>query len=148
MTIPVQITFHGIEASPAIDEYIRKRARKLETFSRRVTYCRVAVEAPQHHQKHGFGYRVRVEMNVPGAALVIAHDRGDPTERRMSMPPSTKHLTAPAASCKTTCVGNAATPRSMKVGRRSMATRAEPFRAQRERNAKCKVRAAAQTVRL
>ena len=82
MTIPVQITFHGIEASPAIEEYIRKRATKLETFSHRVTYCRVAVETPHHHHKHGFDYRVRVEMNVPGAALVIAHNRGDQTERR------------------------------------------------------------------
>jgi ribosomal subunit interface protein len=82
MTIPVQIMFHGIEASPAIDEYIRKRVTKLETFSQRVTSCRVAVEAPHHHQKHGFGYRIRVEMNVPGAALVIAHNRVDEDERR------------------------------------------------------------------
>lgn len=77
MTIPVQVTFHGVDASPAVEEYVRKRAGKLETFSHRITHCRVAVEAPHHHHQHGRLYRVRVELNVPGAALVIAHSKGD-----------------------------------------------------------------------
>ena len=72
MTNPVQVTFRGIDVSPAVDDYVRKRAAKLETFSARITHCRVAVEGPPHHKKHGGSYSVRVELNVPGADLVVA----------------------------------------------------------------------------
>jgi ribosomal subunit interface protein len=72
MEIPIQITFRGIDVSPAVDEYVRKRAAKLATFSDRITHCRVAVEGPPHHKKHGGNYRVRVELNVPRADLVVA----------------------------------------------------------------------------
>ena len=72
MTNHVQVTFRGIDVSPAVDEYVRKRAAKLATFSARITHCRVAVEAPPHHKKHGGNFRVRVELNVPGADLVVA----------------------------------------------------------------------------
>ena len=72
MTNPVQITFRGIDVSPAVDEYVRKRAAKLATFSARISHCRVALEGPPHHKKHGGSYRVRVELNVPGADLVVA----------------------------------------------------------------------------
>jgi ribosomal subunit interface protein len=72
MTNPIQITFRGIDVSPAVGEYVRKRAAKLETFSARISHCRVAVEGPPHHRKHGGSFRVRVELNVPGADLVVA----------------------------------------------------------------------------
>lgn len=71
MKTPVQITFRGIEASTAIDDYIRRRAAKLETFSNRMTRCHMTLEAPHHRQKHGATYRVRIEMSVPGADLVV-----------------------------------------------------------------------------
>jgi ribosomal subunit interface protein len=71
MKTPVQITFRGIEASPAIDDYIRRRTAKLETFSNRMTRCHVTVEAPHHRHKHGAPYRVRIEMSAPGADLVV-----------------------------------------------------------------------------
>ena len=73
MKTPVQITFRGIDASPAIDEHVRRRAAKLETFSNRMMRCHVAVEAPHHRQKHGEAYRVRIEMSVPGADLVVGN---------------------------------------------------------------------------
>jgi len=71
MKTPVQITFRGIEASAAIADYVNRRAAKLETFFDRITHCRVAVEAPHHRHKHGEPHRVRVEMTVPGANLVV-----------------------------------------------------------------------------
>jgi ribosomal subunit interface protein len=71
MTIPIQITFRGVDASPALDEHVRKHAAKLATFSDRITHCHVAVEGPSPHHKHGGNYRVLVEVNVPGADLVV-----------------------------------------------------------------------------
>jgi len=71
MKIPVQITFRGIDGSPAIEDYVRRRAAKLETFSDRMTRCRVVVEAPHHRHLHGGSYRVRVEVTIPGADVVV-----------------------------------------------------------------------------
>jgi ribosomal subunit interface protein len=84
MKTPVQITFRGIKASPAIEEYVRRRAAKLETFSDRITRCRVAVESPHHRHKHGEPHRVRVEVTVPGANLVVG-DRPSPAPARQDL---------------------------------------------------------------
>lgn len=82
MKTPVQVTFRGIGASPAIDDHVRRRAAKLETFSDRLTRCSVAVEAPHHRHTHGDAYRVRIEMRVPGAELVAGDSRGGDAERQ------------------------------------------------------------------
>lgn len=84
MKIPVQITFRGIKASPAIEEYVRRRAAKLETFSDRITRCRVAIEAPHHRHRHGEPHRVRIEVAVPGANLVVG-DRPSPAPGRQDL---------------------------------------------------------------
>jgi ribosomal subunit interface protein len=68
---PVQITFRGLEGSPAVDEYVRQRATKLDTFSERIVGCHVTVEAPHQHHQHGRQYRIRIDLTVPGAELVV-----------------------------------------------------------------------------
>jgi cold shock CspA family protein len=64
--------------SAAVEDYVRRRATKLETFHHRITGCHVAVEAPQRHHKQGQQYRVLVDLVVPGAELVAgrAADQG------------------------------------------------------------------------
>jgi ribosomal subunit interface protein len=71
MEIPVQITFRGIDRSPAIEEYVHQRATKLETFFERIVGCHVTLEAPHQHHQHGRHYRVLVDLTVPGAELVV-----------------------------------------------------------------------------
>ncbi|HZU85363.1 MAG TPA: HPF/RaiA family ribosome-associated protein [Polyangiaceae bacterium] len=72
MPIPVRITYRDLERSDAIDAYVRKRASKLGTFDARIVACRVAVEAPHRHKHHGRHYRVRIELSIPGAEVVVA----------------------------------------------------------------------------
>jgi ribosomal subunit interface protein len=82
MKTPVQITFRGTETSPAIEDYVRQRAAKLETFSDRLTRCRVVIEAPHQRHKHGEPYRVRVEVTIPGANVVVGnHPSASPRHR-------------------------------------------------------------------
>jgi putative sigma-54 modulation protein len=72
MTIPVQIVYRDIDRTDAIDAYIRKHLDKLGgTHAGQVTSCRVALEAPHRHKQHGRHYRVRIDMTVPGAELVV-----------------------------------------------------------------------------
>ena len=71
MQIPVQITFRGMETSPAVESRIRDKAAKLDSFYDRITSCRVVVEAPHRHHHKGKLYLIRIDMTVPGGELVV-----------------------------------------------------------------------------
>ncbi|MDP9000825.1 MAG: HPF/RaiA family ribosome-associated protein [Myxococcota bacterium] len=70
--VSVQITYRDLTHTDAIDAYVRKRADKLGRFAARIIACRVAVEAPHRHKHHGRHYRVRIDLAIPGAELVVA----------------------------------------------------------------------------
>lgn len=77
MGIPVQVTFRGMEASPAIEDAVRECAGKLDRYHAHLTGCRVVIEAPHRHHHQGKLYHVRVDLTVSGEQLVV--DRA-PTE--------------------------------------------------------------------
>ena len=81
MQIPVQITFHGIDHSDAVEERIREKVAKLELVFDRITSCRVVIE---HHHKNtsnlhrkGEPFHIRIDMTVPGAELIVKRDPKD-----------------------------------------------------------------------
>ena len=72
MQIPLQITFHDLPPSPALDDEVRRRVDELgHTFDRSVS-CRVLIDAPHRHHQQGRRYRVRVDLAVPGRTIVAA----------------------------------------------------------------------------
>lgn len=73
MAYPLQITFRNMEPSAAIENHIREKAAKLETFSDRIMSCRVIVEAPHRHHHKGKAYQVRITLGVPGPDIVVNH---------------------------------------------------------------------------
>jgi ribosome-associated translation inhibitor RaiA/cold shock CspA family protein len=73
MQMPLQISFHGLDPSPEIEARIRKKAAKLERFSDRIIGCRVVVEAPHRHHRHGKLYNVRIDLSVPGKDVFVGH---------------------------------------------------------------------------
>ena len=75
MKLPLQVTFRNIPPSDALVDYVRGKVDKLETFSERITSCRVAVETPHRHQHNGWHFRVRVDLTTPGAEIVVGHDQ-------------------------------------------------------------------------
>jgi len=75
MKVPPEITFRGIEKTPEMEAYIRRRAAKLEDFFSGIISCRVSVEKDQMHQRTGSPFRVRVVVRVPpGKELVGRHE--------------------------------------------------------------------------
>lgn len=74
MQIPLQITFHGLDHSDAVENLVREKVNKLEQFFDRLTSCRVAIES--HHKStsnlhvKGSSYLVRISLGVPGTELV------------------------------------------------------------------------------
>lgn len=82
MQVPLQIAFHNLECSDAIKELIEERVGWLERYYDRIIGCRVVVEEPHRHHRQGNLYRVRVDLTVPGAELVVSHEPPGHPERR------------------------------------------------------------------
>jgi ribosome-associated translation inhibitor RaiA len=68
------IVWKGIEASPALDERIRKELGELDHTYDRITSCRVVVEKPHKSHRHGGHFQVKIELNVPGKVLSVTRD--------------------------------------------------------------------------
>ena len=75
MQVPLQITFRELSPTPAIEARIREKARKLERFSKRITGCRVTVEAPHKRRQKGGLFRVKVDLTLPGGEIFAAKGR-------------------------------------------------------------------------
>jgi cold shock CspA family protein len=71
---PLQITFRNIKPSATIEEWIHAEADKLENFYHRMMGCRVAIEMPHRHHRKGIGYRIRIDLTVPGEEIVVKHE--------------------------------------------------------------------------
>lgn len=74
MQIPIQITFHDVPSSDALEAHIRQKAEKLEEFHSRIISCRVTVEELGKHQHQGRQFRVRIDLRVPGKEIVANRD--------------------------------------------------------------------------
>jgi ribosomal subunit interface protein len=70
----IDITFHNLDSSPAIQEVIRDHIAKLERIYDRIVTCRVAVEADHNQHRTGKVYDVHVELVVPGGELVVSRE--------------------------------------------------------------------------
>jgi putative sigma-54 modulation protein len=73
----VEVHFHGIEKSDAIEQRVREKVAKLQKHFERMTSCRVAVEAPQRStpQKPKV-YQIKIEIGMPRRKpIVVSHER-------------------------------------------------------------------------
>src|SRR5437762_802261 len=72
---PIQITFHGLEPSEAVEAQIRTRALELERFASQVTYCHVTMERTSNRHHKGNLYAVCIDARVPNAELVASRKK-------------------------------------------------------------------------
>jgi ribosomal subunit interface protein len=71
MKQPLQITFHGIERSAALEDAVRRKCEHLERFATDIMACRVVLDQMQMHKQQGRPFGVRIEVTVPGHELVV-----------------------------------------------------------------------------
>lgn len=94
MELPLQITLRGLAHSQALEAAIREKAAKLSLFHDRITRCRVVVELPARHQRHGREFVVHIGIRVPGDEIAITgehhedlqvalHDAFDAARRKL-----------------------------------------------------------------
>lgn len=72
MDRPLEIAFHNMMPSPAVESEIRKHVDKLEHRFGRLVGCRVSVEAPHKHHRNGNIYEVHITLSLPGHDLTVS----------------------------------------------------------------------------
>jgi ribosomal subunit interface protein len=74
MQVPLEIRFHDMEPSAAIEKAVRAHAEKLEQFADDIVSCHVAVEAPHKHHRRGKLFHIVVDVRLPGGEVVASRD--------------------------------------------------------------------------
>ena len=72
MQLTPEITFRGLESTPALETKVRERVDRLDRLHARIMGCRVAIESHHRHQHKGKLYHVRIDLTVPGDELVVS----------------------------------------------------------------------------
>src|SRR5262249_16566299 len=76
MRTPVEIHFHGIEKSAAIEERVREKMSKIDKHFGRMTRCRVVLEAPHRSPQKPKVYQIKIEISLPRRKpIVVRHER-------------------------------------------------------------------------
>jgi ribosome-associated translation inhibitor RaiA/cold shock CspA family protein len=81
MERPLQISFHNVQSSAALEGAIREHVAKLARRYDRLTGCRVSVEAPHRQHRADKVYEVHITMTVPGRELAVSREPHKVRER-------------------------------------------------------------------
>lgn len=81
MDAPLEIRFHNLDPSAAMETAIRERVEKLDRLYPRLTRCLVSVEAPHRQHRKGNQYEVHIDLWVPGAHLAVTREPHRPRDR-------------------------------------------------------------------
>lgn len=71
MDKPIQVTFHNLQHSDAVEDEIRGRVAKLDAMADRMTSCRVVIDSPNRNQGGAKHFEVKIEMAFPGHHIVV-----------------------------------------------------------------------------
>ena len=73
MQVPVQIRFHNMASSEAIEARVRERVARLERFSDGIIACRVTIEAP-HKQPPRSTVGITLDISLRGKEIVVKRE--------------------------------------------------------------------------
>ena len=76
MTFPIQLAFHQMDRSEALEQAIRERTEKLGKFHPGITHLHVAVTQEARHSNKGRRFNVKLDLHVKGKSYAITQ-QGD-----------------------------------------------------------------------
>jgi cold shock CspA family protein len=77
MRVPLEISFHGISRSEAIEQLVRNDSAKLEKVCDHLISCRIGIKQDQKSRNTANPFKIRIEMRVPpNHTLVVNHKSG------------------------------------------------------------------------
>jgi ribosomal subunit interface protein len=77
MQVPLQISYHDMPHSDALDARIREKVGKLEQLYPHITSCRVTVDENDRHRQRGKHFCVRIDIRVPQHEIAINRDHDE-----------------------------------------------------------------------
>lgn len=86
MQTPVEIEFQEMDASPAVQELIADKVRKLEQRYGRITACRIIVKGPGNRHQTGGLYDVNIRLALPDGREVNVGRTPSADERHSDLP--------------------------------------------------------------
>ena len=72
----LEIRFHNVDRSAAVEAAVREAATKLEQFADRIVSCRVTVEGPHQRHQQGNLFAVHVDVRYAGGEIVASREPG------------------------------------------------------------------------
>jgi hypothetical protein len=82
MQRPLEIAFHGLHGSPALEEEIRQHVRKLEGHCTDLISCRVTLESDGGKSRLQGYVGVPTMLGLPGCDLAITNEPHHETDHR------------------------------------------------------------------
>ena len=76
MEAPLNITFHDLDKSEAVEAKVRERAERLEQRYGRIVSCGVRLAAPNRRRRKGNLFSCSVEVSIPGADIIATRNPG------------------------------------------------------------------------
>lgn len=73
MTIPISVTFRGMNMSEALRARIEECAQRLDRFAEDILACNVVVNACEHKHHHGNRYNVRASVIMRDCTIESGH---------------------------------------------------------------------------
>jgi cold shock CspA family protein len=75
MQLPLEVRFHNLDHSDAVEAAVREAATKLERFADDIMSCRVTIEGgPHKHHQQGSLFAVRIDVRYAGGEVVASRD--------------------------------------------------------------------------
>ncbi|RPJ04101.1 MAG: ribosome-associated translation inhibitor RaiA [Deltaproteobacteria bacterium] len=74
MKVPLEISTRNVDLTDDLNDLVREKAEKLDTFCDEIIACRIMVEVPHRSQRKGVSYNVRIDISVPGGELVVKRE--------------------------------------------------------------------------
>lgn len=82
MQVPPEIAFREIEATDGLKTLVLEGIEELEKVYPNLISCRTMVADDTPGQRTGGNIRVRLDLSIPGKALVVEEDNSDPEDSR------------------------------------------------------------------
>ena len=76
MNNPVDISFRGMDTSPAVEAAVNKWVARLDHAFGRIERCSVILEMPHNHHRQGRTFQVHITLTVPDRTIAISRDPG------------------------------------------------------------------------
>ncbi|MEK7865216.1 MAG: HPF/RaiA family ribosome-associated protein [Planctomycetota bacterium] len=82
---PIQIHFHGVPHTAALEGEILSLAGQLDRFSDRIHKCTIEIAREASRHQVGNRFRVRIQLHLPGCELVVGHHPPKATHTDLSV---------------------------------------------------------------